>query len=160
MTARKAKNVTTATAPAPTETAEKPATKRGRKPKGESPELPPLDLAHLEVEAAPVPTRKSRAASHNPFTEHVKDSYEYEEGRAVVVDAVQKGRVESLIRRAADALGIGVSIQIDNVDGDRVKVSFAGKERRKRKSADEVAAETEGDNAGESVPETDPAAAE
>lgn len=152
MTARKAKTVTaTAEKPAETdettETVEKP--KRGRKPKGEAPELPPLDVAALAVEAAPVPTRKTRAAAHNPFTEHVKDSYEYEEGRAVVVDAIQKGRVESLIRRAADALGIGVSIQIDDVDGDRVKVSFAGKERRKRKSAEEVAAETESDEASD-----------
>lgn len=141
MTRRKGTKVTAAV--------QEHTTRRGRKPKGEAPELPPLDVDSLSIEPAPVPTRKNRASANNPFVNHVRDSYEYEEGRAVVVDAVQKGRVESLIRRAADSLGIGVSIQVDEVDGNRVKVSFAGKPRRVRKSKDESEPEPQNDAAGE-----------
>lgn len=120
-----------------------PAAKRGRKSKDEIAALPELDLSALEVKTGvEMPSRKRQTAD-NPFVQHVKDSYEYDDARAVTVASANAKRVVSLIRRAADSLstpdqGVGVSI-FEEVNGDQTTITFAARERRARKTKEETA---------------------
>jgi hypothetical protein len=86
-----------------------------------------------------MPQRKRQTAD-NPFMAHVKDSYEYDDARAVTVDNGNAKRVVALIRRAADAHGVGVSIH-EEINGDATTITFAARERRARKAKDDTAGE-------------------
>jgi hypothetical protein len=121
--------------------------KRGRKSKDELAELPPLDLSALTIQTGVEMPKQKRQTADNPFIQHVKDSYEYEDARAVTVPTVNVGRVVSMIRRAADALStdtspVGVSVHLDE-DGGNTTITFAAKERRARKSKEEATDEGE-----------------
>ena len=124
----------------------KPAAKRGRKSAADLADLPPLDLSNLAVQTGVEMPKAKRQAAENPFIGHVKDSYEMEDARAVVIAEANASRVESMIRRAADALTeetgtpVGVSIHRSEADdAGNVTITFAAKDRRKRTVKTEAA---------------------
>jgi hypothetical protein len=90
----------------------------------------------------------------NPFTAPLTDSYEYDRAKETTVPEDELRRAESMIRRAAADLDIGVSIVADEPEvmvddeGDplkdsegnvlrTVRIVFRGKERRARKKKHE-----------------------
>jgi hypothetical protein len=121
--------------------------KRGRKSKDEIAALPPLDLSALTVQTGVEMPKQTRQASANPFIKHVTESYEFDDARAVTVAEANAGRVESMIRRAADAVStpdaaVGVSIHRSEADEQgNVTITFAAKPRRKREKKSDDASE-------------------
>jgi hypothetical protein len=116
-------------------TASKPATAKTKPGRPKKDETPAFDFSTLEFREAEMP----KPPSNNPFTKPLGESYEYDTARAVVIPAAGQARAESLLRRAAAELSIGVSIGarvIENEDGSEtgnIELIFKGKPRRKRK---------------------------
>jgi hypothetical protein len=126
----------------------------GRPKKGEA---STFNFAALEFRPAEMP---KKAEASNPFVKPLGESYEYDEARAAEVPASELRRAEGLLRRAADVLGIGVTVQSgEPVDG-MVLLVFKGKERRKHKSKGtaETAETTETAETAEKTAEDAPAA--
>jgi hypothetical protein len=108
-----------------------------------------LDGVKPEVAALPTVERPGgRNLEDNPFVGWVQDSFNDGAGRKVVVDGAKAKEVASLIRSAANALGLGVRIVTQDskgnkLDSDAVKaladsgskaktsVLFQGKPKRK-----------------------------
>lgn len=75
------------------------------------------------------PRASSRTAGPNPFEPVLKTNYEANDGTAVrvTVPASEVVLVQNTLRRAADTLGIGVSIQITTASsGQRVRLVSKG----------------------------------
>lgn len=101
----------------------------GRPPKSDA---PAFDFGTVEFREAEMPAREK---APNPFAEAVGWTYEFDKARAVTLPAAQVTRATGLIRRAADDLEIGVSVDAGEPDKDgNVEIVFQGKERRKRKA--------------------------
>jgi hypothetical protein len=104
----------------------------GRPPK----KAPDFDFSTLEFAEAEKPKPQKE---DNPFVKPLGESYEYERARQTRVPKDVAPRVETLLRRAANELSIGVSIAPSEPDAEgMVTVVFIGKERRKRKSKTET----------------------
>lgn len=87
------------------------------------------------------PIKRSRDKEPNPFADALGQSYEFDKALSTQVKADVVKRAENLLRRAADDLKIGVSIQSGEPDSDgMVTIVFQGKERRARKTKAEMAA--------------------
>jgi hypothetical protein len=110
---------------------------------------PALDLSTLAPQDAEVPSQqRERKHKDNPFVQWLADSYANQTGKSVTVPAANAGEVEYLIRRAADELGIGARVVVQNSKGEtldkdarksakgNLTVLFAGKDRKARKNAD------------------------
>jgi hypothetical protein len=116
-----------------------------------------LDLSKLTIKdsaEAPATARRGREAMENPFTEVIADSWNRKQPKSVTVpnDELNKEgtayksvvTVVGLIRRAAALNDLGVSVEeIESENGKRTEIRFMAKEKteRKRKTAEEVAAE-------------------
>jgi hypothetical protein len=116
---------------------------------------PALDLAALVPTDAEVPTmQRERKHRDNPFVAWLSESYSTETGKSVTVPAANVGELEYLIRRASDDLGIGARVVVQNSKGEtldkdarknakgNLTVLFAGKDRKTRRTAEQVAAES------------------
>lgn len=121
-------------------------------------QAPALDLSALAISEADVPKQqRERAVKDNPFLPALTESYETDTGRQVQVPAQNTRQVIYLIRQAANDLGIGARIVVQNSKGEtveqkkdslnalrgRVTVLFAGKDRKRRRDAEEDAEEAE-----------------
>lgn len=105
---------------------------------------PALDLSSLAPQAAELP-KVEREKRDNPFTTWLATSYENDgAGQKVTVPAANASEVEYLIRRAANELGIGSRVVVQQkgktLDKDErknargnVDVLFAAKDRKQRK---------------------------
>lgn len=109
---------------------------------------PALDLTSLVPTDAEVPaTQRERKHRDNPFVAWLADSYEHSTGKSVTVPAANVGEVEYLIRRAADEIGCGARVVVQNSKGEtldkdakksakgNLTVLFMGKDRKSRKSS-------------------------
>lgn len=114
---------------------------------------PALDFSSLTAEAAPMPKRNRTAAVENtPFPGWLRDSREDGHARRVTVPAANVGQVVSMVRSAANLLGIGSRVVITDSKGNVVKtakeaealpgnvtVTFAGKQRKAPRKAKQSA---------------------
>lgn len=115
---------------------------------------PALNLERLTVsDAEYVPPRRGRTAEPNPFDEVILDSYNNEQGKSVRVPLageqndrgvdVNVVKVMNLIRAAAKAAGVGVSVQWEPHSKTQADVLFLAKDRRKYDRAEENGTATE-----------------
>jgi hypothetical protein len=112
--------------------------KRGRPKKGS---IPAVSFSDLEFAPAEMPKRSN--AEPNPFLDVLTESFEYDSARAATVPEEAAPRMIGLLRRAADELNIGVSVDKTEPTKDgTVTVTFKGKERRKKRKKDEAVVET------------------
>lgn len=109
-----------------------------------------LDLSTLAPETVDLPAvQRERAHRDNPFVQWLAETYESGTGRKVTVPAANRSEVEYLIRRAADELGIGARVVVQNSKGEtlsnndskkaargNVTVMFQGKQRKARKATE------------------------
>lgn len=105
---------------------------------------PALDLSALVPVEAEVPKmQRERKHRDNPFTAWLAESFEQGTGKSVTVPNANVGEVEYLIRRAADDLNIGARVvkTEDSPKKGQTTVVFAGKERKTRRTSEQVAAD-------------------
>ena len=103
---------------------------------------PVLDFESLTVEDTD--SVKHSRIDLGPVLEWVRESYEYEQGKAVVVPSGDGVRhMEQLLRKSASELNIGVTIvKVDHENGTTT-VKFLGKDRRQYSKGDEAETEDE-----------------
>lgn len=117
-------------------------------PKNTDTTKPALDLTALAPVDAEVPAmQRERKHRDNPFVAWLAESYEKGTGKSVTVPAANVSEVEYLIRRAADDIGCGARVVVQNAKGEtldkdakksargNLTVLFMGKDRKTRKSA-------------------------
>jgi len=110
---------------------------------------PAFDVSALSIQEAELPANtRERKVKDNPFVPALTESYEQETGRQVTVPAQNTQQVLYLIRQAANDLGIGARIVVQNNKGETVEqrkdalkalrgnvtVKFAGKDRTQRRN--------------------------
>ncbi len=126
----------------------------GRKSNAEKAKVPALDLSALTVSDAAVPTitRTTTAAKDNPFIAHLQASYDSKTGKSVTVPEANADEVMYLVRQASNALNIGARVVKSEPVRGKVTVTFAGKDRRKRRTKEEIAAAAAAEAKVENVP--------
>ena len=90
--------------------------------------------------------QRERKHRDNPFVAWLAESYDKGTGKSVTVPAANVGEVQYLIRRAADEIGCGSRVVVQNSKGEtldrdaqksakgNLTVLFQGKDRKTRKS--------------------------
>ena len=76
---------------------------------------------------------RTRRHKDNPLEAHLRLSYENGKTLGVTVTGNGKDAV-NMIRRAANALDIGVTIDVDDLGNGTSRVKFAGRDRREYKA--------------------------
>lgn len=76
---------------------------------------------------------RTRRHKDNPLEAHLRLSYE--EGKTLGVTVTGDGKdAVNMIRRAANALDIGVTVDVDDLGNGTSRVKFAGRDRREYKA--------------------------
>lgn len=104
------------------------------------------DFSGIQVADGDAPTRTgSRTAMPNPFVNHLKASADKRTdkgkgawiggGKTLTVPEKQAKAAVNLIRYAANALKLGVTVSETPVAGSKVRIDFAAKNRKQKRTA-------------------------
>lgn len=143
------------TAPTDLTATEAESSDNGRKPRDKTPDLSFLAKTRVKKTQL-VEAPRGRTAEPNPMFDHFKRSWDEKTALQIACEAAQAKYVERLLRRAANELNLGVSVQVfDKESGDGtpyslrqvmdgqlrpdapVYVAFQAKERRKHNKGKE-----------------------
>jgi hypothetical protein len=103
------------------------------------------DFTGIQVTDGTAPTRTgSRPAMPNPFVDHLKASADKRTdkgkgtwiggGKTLTVPEKQAKAAVNLIRYAANALHLGVTVSETPVAGNKVRIDFAAKNRKQKRT--------------------------
>lgn len=105
-----------------------------------------FDFSGIQVSDGTAPTRTgSREAMPNPFVDHLKASADKRTdkgkgtwiggGKTLTVPEKQAKAAVNLIRYAANKLNLGVTVAETSVAGNKVRIDFAAKNRKQKRTA-------------------------
>lgn len=103
------------------------------------------DFSGIQVSDGDAPTRTgSREAMPNPFLDHLKASADKRTdrgkgtwiggGKTLTVPEKQAKAAVNLIRYAANRLNLGVTVAETSVAGNKVRIDFAAKNRKQKRT--------------------------
>lgn len=129
---------------------------------------PAIDYSQLTAEdAAPVKGQRSHLLEGTPFVGWLRESYDAfqagsPKGKAVTVPEAAAKQTTYLIRMAAQEVGCGVRVLVDEPQGGRVRITFQAKAKRAKLTDEQRAqrkAEAEQKRAAKAAKKAQPAKA-